>query len=294
MTTDITLARPPRPPALPWLGYGAIAALLAGGLSAASSSLEFAWGEGKGFTLSAGLLLASAAPLIVVLVAFLSLADATHEGPLVNLKDERKPNPLRKSSICTFGVSLLLIAVGALAGPFPDPSRAALFGGAVAVGLVLAALAGFALGGGGFTVLVAFYLITRFLGGPLLAQHGMDRDLAVIIASFLLLVVSAVAYPIWFAVVLLRMRPKLGPWATVLGWATILCLAVMLGLSLVGIAAAVSAPETAAADDQEADAVFAPHLWRINLAALISEVTCAVATALLLLDARRRLTEAER
>src|SRR5262245_6827741 len=98
MASDNTTAPSPGFRTLPWLWYGALAALLAGTLSAASSALDLVLGDRDGFTLSAGLMLASVVPLIVVLVAFLSLADATHDGSLVNLKGERRPNSLRKSS----------------------------------------------------------------------------------------------------------------------------------------------------------------------------------------------------
>jgi hypothetical protein len=273
--------------ALPWLDIGAIAAVCAGALAAASSAIDRG---GDGARVAASVLAAATAPMAVVLVAFLYLADATHEGPLIGAKGNRRPNGLRRSSICLFLTLLVLVVIGTAVTVTPKPSLFVIVLSTTPAGLALAVLAGFAIEGRGLGVMFLVYLAAKcaILAG--LKDYPYHAMLVWGMATSILLASSLASYGVWFAVVLLRRR--LGPWATVLGW--LLILNVVMTLGLVGGAVLAAWYRPVGATDPVVDSYLAPYPSWINLIGVISEITLGVVTALLLRDARRRLSEAGR
>lgn len=287
MTTDLSKARR-------WLLYGAAAALAAGALSAGASGLELAYGEGSGlFTVANALVLASAAPLAVVLIALLALADATRGGAVVDDKGERRPDALRKSSLCVFGLSGVLLAVTSASLLNPEPTPWVAFWVALPAAVALAALAGYAFGGGGFTVFVLTYMLVRYGGGWTFAGKVLDYPTTILVATGLLLVASAVCYPVWFAAVLFRRSGRLGPWAAVLAGVVLMNVVACLGLAAWMMVSLATAPPDVAMDEKAVDALAAPHLRRLTLASLIGEAILALTAAAFFLDVRRRLRPSE-
>lgn len=276
---DPILAVPPTTDLRGLLLSAAVAALAAGVLSGAGSALDATRGEASGFTLATALILLAVAPQVVVLIALVRLADAAG-GPA--------SYSLRRSSICVFGSLWLLTALAALTDLFPEPSRLTLFLIILAVGVGLAAFLGYALKAGGLSLLVVPFLLAKYPGGWIVTGKKLDTAVAFAVAAVILLVVSLVGYPIWFAVSLVRSRSRLGPMAGVLGWVVLLNVAAGLGLVGWFVVSLATAPGLGQMDEQAMDALFAPHLQKFAILGTVEAVAASVASAVFFLSVRRR------
>jgi hypothetical protein len=133
----------PSPAFARWLLWGAVAALLVGCLNAGSALVDLLRGPSKGFALFDALLLAAIVPEIVVLAAFLRLANESQKQA-ARLDAENRSRSLKYSAAAKFLTAWLLAisspAVNAMSAA--DPNLAVL---SCCVLLLLLPLAGFSL-----------------------------------------------------------------------------------------------------------------------------------------------------
>lgn len=253
-----------------WLLFGVVAVLSGACLSAVATLLELLHGEATGFTAAMALELASLVPQVLVLGVFLALAQ------------EVDSTGLKRSSVGFFA-SAALMQLLFLADAAILPAWAIIVVGlTVLVGTWL--MMGYVFGSftsakDRFPSNWVFFspfgiLFVLFVIGRRMFTERFREWILMILG--LLLLLSTVAFLIWFAVSLIRLRSKLGFIAAVLGgW-----LVVGLVLSSGGFAWCVIDFEDAPWDS--------PHWPLLMVGAIVETLLTALLAALLFLSVRNR------
>ena len=260
--------------------WGAVAAIVAGGLSASASVIDAVRGDESQFTVTTALMLLSIVPQTVVFIAFVQMTQAIDAVAL---------STLRRSGICVFAVFLLLTGAAALMDIFPDPAGRDAYLSLVLVSFGCLVLLGYSCGSGTVWVAVLAYLVIKYLGGWLMIGKRFNALDAFAAVGVVLVLVSLIAYPIWFANCLRRARARLGVaaiWTSATIWVG---LAAMVVFTVWMIVAMATAPGVENMNDEAMDELLAPILQRFNIVGAVLELAFAGCVASLFLGVRRQL-----
>jgi hypothetical protein len=261
--------------------WGAIGAITAGVLAATASTTDAVRGIERGFTISTANTLLSIFPMIGVAVAFVKMTRAVDPVAL---------NSLRRSGICVFALAILMSIASVFMDSFPQAAgRSEPFLGYLLI-VICVLLLGYAGGFRSISFVFFTYLIVKYLIGWLTIGKRFNSGDAFLAVGVVLVCVSLLAYPIWFANCLRRAREKLG--SSVLGVATVVCggLAVMIVFTIWMVVTLAQTPGAENMDDQAMDEVLAPIVQRFNAISAVLELAFAVCVASMFLGVRRQLT----
>jgi hypothetical protein len=293
------------------LSSGVWAALIAGSLGAGAGALEWLQGNQPGFTPAMGLEFAAYFAALWVVAAFWQLgSDLASTG-------------LGRSCLGLFGTSVLLEVLGlADDAIFPQKWVAVLILLAVVVGWLVLLAVLFSGDGPKTTVsqetappsaavgprkaaragpwtLVGGALIALAVLGKVLAKGAFKFLVLARLLRFLkveliegiasgILIVSLLGFMIWFGVALIRLRGKLGAWAALLGWGTLLDLGLVFAL-LIWLGLPIAAEAAKDNPDQKLVAELTDAAVRtIGVMGCATSIVAAILTALLFLSVRER------
>jgi hypothetical protein len=252
-----------------YLVRGALAALVAGGLSAAGSAIELMRESTTGFTLSTAIMLVAILPQIIVLLTFLRLA------PLV---DGMPSGSFCRSSVSVFLSHWLIIATSAVAELMGDAVLLTALS-IVILGLSLAALYGYATKREGLSMLAVAFFLIKYLGGWAITGRRFDTSMALGIVVGLLFAITLIVYPVWFAFNLRRARARLGPMAAVLGYLLFINSGAMVFLVAWVMVTLAGAKGHALLDDAALNDLFSRHVHVFTTIGIVGELAIAIATA---------------
>jgi hypothetical protein len=265
---------------------GAIAALVAGVLAVIRSSLEWPPESVDDYAPSGILLLVAVIPEILVLFGFLKVAS--------EVDPHRPRNPLRMSTLGVFWAFWGLGALTAVVYLAPQPEPRTYFLVLVAIGVGIALLLGYAFQFIGAGVVLLVFLASRFVLGSMFFNRFLSWGEALALGCWLLLLGAIFGFPAWLGMTLMRVRKDVGATGPLLAgviFANMLVAVIPLGMAVYGLYADEKIPRM---DAVKLERALGEHYQKWWVVCIAGEISLAIAAALFLLSARRRLARRRR